>query len=110
MDRRHFLLTSLAGAAPTHLFTPATAPPHEPSAPSEFPTHAEKLWALANELQGLSALVESYGYIVMQDMDEADPHRGRTLGLLYVGQDLTELTGRLRALAGGRPPSRPAGQ
>jgi ABC transporter substrate binding protein len=108
---RHFLLTSLAGAAPAHMLGPAVVEPAEAKreprpAPEPF-THAETLWGLANELQNLSHIVEGYSQLMLQDMDEADRLRHAPLALLKTGQQLSELIGHLRALAGGIPPGRP---
>jgi hypothetical protein len=112
MDGRHFLLTSLAGAAPAHMLGPVVAvepaePKREPRPAPEPFTHAETLWGLANELQVLSQYMVGYSQLMLRDMDGADPLRHAPLALLKTGRQLSELIGHLRALAGGIPPGRP---
>ena len=108
MDRRHFLLTSLAGAAPTHLLTPAGAEQHVPAASPAPGSPAAYLIALSNEMRNLAAAVESYGQLMLQAMDDAHSRRHVALALTHIGRGLSENTVRMRALAARLPSARPA--
>jgi hypothetical protein len=113
MDRRRFLLTSLAGAAPAHLLVPAAAGPREPnrepSPAADSYTNGEMLRGLANEFQVLIDAVEGYSRLMLQKMDEVDPLRRAPVALLPVAERLRGLTGSLRAIAGGVPPRQARG-
>ena len=104
MDRRRFLVTSLAGAVPTGLLTPAAAAPQMPTASPAPSAPAAHILVLSNELLNLSAVVESYGRLLLQEMEDA--HRlHATLALRQIGQHLREQTMRLHALVMDFPPS-----
>jgi hypothetical protein len=111
MNRRRFLLTSVASAAPTHVLSPPAAaglePKRGPNPPSASHARADQLQGLANELQNLSHVVEGYSRILLQKMDETDPLLRVPAALLATARQLIELTGHLRAMAGGIPPGTP---
>jgi hypothetical protein len=98
MDRRGFLLTSLAGAAHAHVLDAAAVEPAEPK-PSEPDTNADTMLGLANELQMIHQIVEGYSQLMLRKLDEADALRRAPMALLATAERLRELTGELRAMA-----------
>jgi hypothetical protein len=102
MDRRNFLMTSLAGAAPAHMLGPGVVGATEPkSDPVPAPnTDADLLIGLAHELDAIHEVVEGYSQLMLQKRVPADVLRRTPLAVLAAAERLRELTGELRARAG----------
>ena len=101
IDRRHFLLTSLAGAAPAHVLGSVAvepAPPQQPPQPEPH-TDVDLLLGLANELQVIYSVVEGYSQLMLQRMDEPDVLRRVPERLLQAAERLREMTWALRVRA-----------
>jgi hypothetical protein len=112
MDRRRFLLTSLAGVAPAPLGIPAAAEAREPTPPVGLPpnahTQAQIRWA-ANQLHFfVTPVVEVYSECLLREIDPADPLRHYLEHMLGVAEKLREVTQHLRMLAEDAHPAGPA--